>query len=43
MTDRGKVCVVCSLKEHLYNRPFLLYLPYVSLLKDSLTFSRLEA
>ncbi|CAN6289042.1 unnamed protein product [Urochloa humidicola] len=33
--DRGKVCVICSLKEHLCHRPFLPYLPYVPYLSDS--------
>ncbi|OEL22016.1 hypothetical protein BAE44_0016962 [Dichanthelium oligosanthes] len=32
--DHGKVCVVCSLKEYLFD-PFLPYLPYVPFLLDS--------
>ncbi|CAN6284242.1 unnamed protein product [Urochloa humidicola] len=35
--DHGKVCVICTLKEHLYYRPFLPYLPYVPFLSDSLS------
>ncbi|TVT98215.1 hypothetical protein EJB05_56494, partial [Eragrostis curvula] len=33
--DRGKVSVICNLKEHLYDQ-FLPYLPYVPYLLDSL-------
>jgi F-box interacting protein len=33
--ERGKVCVICDIEEHLYD-PFVPYLPYVPFLSDSL-------
>ena len=33
--EHRKVCVICNIKEHLYD-PFVPYLPYVPFLSDSL-------
>ncbi|CAN6284246.1 unnamed protein product [Urochloa humidicola] len=34
--DRGKICVICTLKDHLFDRPFLPYRPYVPYFSDPL-------
>ena len=40
--ERGEICVICDIKEHLYD-PFVPYLPYIPFLSDSLADQGLEA